>query len=399
MRKLLIGIIIALLFAATANTTLTDSRSNAAIEQSRQNRASRRAYYPPAGNEWARHDPEDAGMDSALLEEALSFAKASETKSFTNNPLENITKRAAQEQSGEIVGPTKERAPVNMIVLRDGYIVAEFGDTTRADMSFSVAKSFVSTTVGLAYDRKLIKDMNDPVAKYADDGGYQSAHNAKITWHQSLQQTSEWEGTLWGKPDTFDRRRGRNRKLEEPGAFWEYNDVRVNRTALSALRVWKRPLPEVLKQYIMDPIGASRDWVWHGYLNSDVFMDGRVMKSVSGGGHWGGGIWLSTRDLARFGLLFLRGGKWNGKQLISEQWIKMATTPCELRPDYGYMWWLNTNQTRYPGVPASAFAALGAGTNICLVDPENKLVIVARWIEDRKVAELIKKVVASVRRD
>jgi CubicO group peptidase (beta-lactamase class C family) len=204
---------------------------------------------------------------------------------------------------------------------------------------------------------------------------------------------------LWGKADTADRRRGRNRKLEEPGTFWEYNDVRVNRTALSSLRVWKRPLPEILKQYIMDPIGASGDWVWHGYRNSDVFMNGRAMKSVSGGGHWGGGIWLSTRDLARFGLLFLRGGKWKGKQLISEEWIRMATTPCDLRPDYGYMWWLNTNQTRYPGVPQSAFAALGAGTNICLVDTENNLVIVARWIEDRKVAELMKKVVASVRRD
>jgi CubicO group peptidase (beta-lactamase class C family) len=337
-------------------------------------------------------------MDPALLEQAIEYIKASETRSFTRNPLENITKRAAEEKSGEIVGPTKERGPINAIILRHGYIVAEFGEVERQDMSFSVAKSFVSTVVGLAFDRGLIKSMSDPVRNYVKDGGYDSPQNATITWHQSLQQTSEWEGTLWDKPDTFDRRRGRDRQLQKPGTFWEYNDVRVNRTALSALRVWKRALPEVLKERIMNPIGASDTWMWHGYRNSDAVVDGKTIKSVSGGGHWGGGIWLSSRDLARFGYLFLRGGKWNGRQLISEKWIQMATTPCDIRPDYGYMWWLNTNQTRYPGVPAKAFTALGAGGNICFVDPENDLVIVVRWSDERRIPEILKRVVAAVRR-
>jgi CubicO group peptidase (beta-lactamase class C family) len=94
----------------------------------------------------------------------------------------------------------------------------------------------------------------------------------------------------------------------------------------------------------------------------------------------------------------LRRGTWNGRRIISEKWIGMATAPCELKQDYGYMWWLNTNQMRYPGVPASAFAALGAGSNICLVDPENDLVVVVRWVEDRRVAELLKKIVASIRK-
>src|SRR5262249_12994645 len=291
-----------------------------------------------------------------------------------------------------IVGPTKERAPINVVVLRHGYIVAEFGETRRVDMSFSVAKSFVSTTIGLAFDRGMIKSMNDPVGRYVKDGGYDSSHNAAITWHQSLQQTSEWEGALWDKPDTFDRRRGRDRQLQTPGAFWEYNDVRVNRVALSSLRVWKRPLPDVLKEMIMDPIGASDGWVWNGYRNSDVVISGKTMKSVSGGGHWGGGMWISSRDLARFGYLFLRGGKWKDRQLISQKWIAMATTPCDLKQDYGYMWWLNTDEKMYPGVPASGFEALGAGTNICFVDPVHDLVVVVRWVDDKKLPELVRRI-------
>ena len=104
----------------------------------------------------------------------------------------------------------------------------------------------------------------------------------------------------WDKPDWADRPpRGRTpeelkaRELREPGTRFKYNDVRVNRLSLALLRVFKRPLPEVLREHVMDPIGASPTWRWHGYENSWVLLDGQRMQSVSGGGHWGGG--RSTR--------------------------------------------------------------------------------------------------------
>ena len=100
--------------------------------------------------------------------------------------------------------------------------------------------------------------------------------------------------------------------MHEPGTFYEYNDVRVNLLALAALHVWRRPLPQVLRELVMDPIGASNTWRWNGYENSWVTIDGLRMQSVSGGGHWGGGMFISSRDHARFGLLFLRGGTWAG---------------------------------------------------------------------------------------
>ncbi|MGL1558175.1 hypothetical protein ACSTIJ_23455, partial [Vibrio parahaemolyticus] len=77
----------------------------------------------------------------------------------------------------------------------------------------------------------------------------------------------------------------------------------VNRLSLSLLELFKEPLPAVLKRRIMDPIGASTGWKWDGYRNSTVKIDGKDMVSVPGGGHWGGGIVISARDLALMGLL------------------------------------------------------------------------------------------------
>src|SRR4029078_4485707 len=100
-----------------------------------------------------------------------------------------------------------------------------------------------------------------------------------------------------------------NRKLWEPGTHFKYNDVRVNVMALAALQVWRRPLPEVLREEVMHAIGASSTWRWYGYENSWVEVDGQKMQSVSGGGHWGGGIFIDFSEMARLGNLFLRQGR------------------------------------------------------------------------------------------
>jgi CubicO group peptidase (beta-lactamase class C family) len=351
-------------------------------------------YYPPRG-EWAVRRPADVGMDSAKVAAAVAFHLANESN-YLRDLGEQVRRNTAREPYPDILGPTKERTGANGVIIRHGYIVAEWGDTRQVDMTFSVSKSYLATTAGLAFDRGLIPDLRAPVAALVDDGGFEGPHNSLITWHMLLNQTNEWQGTLWDKPDVADRRRGYDRKLETPGTFWEYNDVRVNRTALALLRVWKRPLSQVLKEYIMDPIGASDTWEWHGYRNSVVEIGGRRMASVSGGGHWGGGVWASTRDHARFGLLHLRRGRWTGRQLISERWIDLATTPTDIRPVYGYMWWLNTNRAQYPSAPASSFFALGAGGNVIWVDPEHDLIAVIRWTDTSKIDGFMKLVVEAV---
>src|SRR5882762_7562823 len=93
----------------------------------------------------------------------------------------------------------------------------------------------------------------------------------------------------WGKNsdfigvEEFGKGRRQPRQIQEPGAYWEYNDVRINRMSLSLLEVWSKPLPGVLKDEIMDRIGASDTWQYHGYNNSTVNIGGKPMASVSGG--------------------------------------------------------------------------------------------------------------------
>ena len=352
------------------------------------------------GEEFEHRRPEAAGLDPDRLREAVDYAKVNDTPA--EQVRYDLVNRERYDESegehGEIIGPMPERrGGANGIVLKDGYVVAEWGDTTRTDHAFSVAKSFLSLVAGVARDRGLF-DVEDPVGEYVDDGGFDSPHNAKVTWKHLLQGTSEWEGTLFGKPDAVDRNRAvgedaselgerGERELREPGTYWEYNDVRINRLSLSLLRVLGEPLPDVLRESIMDPIGASRNWEWHGYRNSGVEVDGRRVESVSGGGHWGGGLWIPTRDLARVGLLALARGRWNGERLVSESWMDASTTPCPVKPTYGYLWWLNTDRGLWPSAPGSSFAAVGHGWNVLWVDPEHDLVAVVRWLrapeEDR----------------
>jgi CubicO group peptidase (beta-lactamase class C family) len=376
-------------------------------------------YYPGPGESWERRTPQQLGIDATRLNEAIEFAKANESKASRNLEVAHY-QSFGREPFGEGVGPFKLRGEQTGIILRHGYIVAEWGEPQRVDMTFSVTKSFLSTTIGLAYDRKLIPSLQDRVSEYMapvatlsgefekSRGGsellqpFETEHNRKITWEHLLRQTSDWEGTLWGKPDWADRPSTNTaewltRKRNEPGTSYKYNDVRVNVLALAALNVWRRPLPQVLKELVMDPIGASQTWRWYGYENSWVVIDGTAVQSVSGGGHWGGGMFISARDQARFGYLTLRRGKWKEKQILSEEWVRMALTPTSVQPTYGFMnWYLNTERKFIPSAPASAFAHMGNGTNMIYVDPENDLVIVARWIENKAVDGLVQRVIAAL---
>jgi CubicO group peptidase (beta-lactamase class C family) len=123
-------------------------------------------------------------------------------------------------------------------------------------------------------------------------------------------------------------------------------------------------------------------------------MDGHTVQSVSGGGHHGGGIFINTYDHARFGLLFLRNGKWKNQQLLSEKWISAIQQPSAANKNYGYLWWLNTEQN-WKGISASVYYAVGFGGNYIIVDKEHDLVVVARWLDDAKVADVLRLIIQS----
>ncbi|MFS4492828.1 serine hydrolase domain-containing protein [Maribacter sp. 2308TA10-17] len=354
-------------------------------------------YFPERNTTWEQKLPKEVNVKSEKLQEAVSFAEKNEYSGSRDLRIA-ILKGFEREPFHKILGPTKKRGGPAGMILKNGYIIAKWGDSKRVDMTFSVTKSFLSTMAGLAQDRDLIANTNDKVGNYIWDGTFDGEHNSKITWEHLLQQNSAWSGELWGGKDWADRppKEGgiddwKFEKPKEPGTVMEYNDVRVNVLAYSLTHVWRKPMPLVLKENIMDKIGGSTTWRWHGYENAWTEIDGLKMKSVTGGGHSGAGIFINAEDMARFGLLFLNNGKWNDEQIISESWIQKATTPSKPNVNYGYMWWLNKKGNRHwEGLSENIYYAAGFGGNFIVIDKENDMVVVTRWLEPSKIGDFMR---------
>lgn len=385
--------------------------------------AQERAYFPPK-NSWEARSPESLKANGQKIVDAIQSAKDNETKDSRDLAVAQV-QDFWKEPYLEAEGPFAQRGDPTGLIIYKGYIIATWGDPDKVEMTNSVTKSFLSTTIGVAVDKGLIKNVLDtverymaPIELYQPDGPkgaglgsqpqlltpFATAHNHLLTWDVMLRQTSDWEGTLWGKPDWADRPEGNadqaiSRTRNAPGTVWKYNDVRVNALALAATNVWRKPLPQVLKAYIMDPIGASDTWRWMGYRNAWIVIDGQPVQSVSGGGHWGGGMFINAYDMARFGLLTLHRGNWNGEQLISDKWVSQALTPTKANPGYGYMnWFLNTGKKLFPSAPETAYAHIGNGQNVIYVDPDHDLVIVARWITGKGMDKVIERTLEALPR-
>jgi len=368
-------------------------------------------HFPPKGA-WARVAPEQAGMSAAALADAAAFAQRHDSQwpyslflpdgRYIGNAY--VDDKPPHDRPIGIVRP---RGGPAGLVLRGGRIVLEWGDTTRADTTYSAAKSYIALLAGIAFDDGLIRSLDDRISDLPMDDAFMDPHNRAITWRHLLQQTSEWRGEVWGIPDSVDHHRqasagetdnrlkGTERALQPPGTRWEYNDVRVNRLALCLTQLFRRSLADVLRERVMDPIGASSGWEWRGYDNARLVFDGREVESVSGGGHWGAGLFISAQDHARVGLLMARGGEWDGRPLISRRYLDALRQPSVPNPRYGFMWWLNTDRSLFPSVPEDGLFALGGGQHIVWVAPSLDLVAVLRWVDKPHCDALLGRIAAA----
>jgi CubicO group peptidase (beta-lactamase class C family) len=307
-----------------------------------------------------------------------------------------------------LLGPVHDRGPVSGAISVDGRVLTTWGEPDRADLTFSIAKTYLALLAGIAHDRGLLPDVDEPVHVRAPGIGFDDEHNVRITWAHLLQQTSEWQGSCFGLPDqadhyravTFgeapDGRKGDLRPLQTPGTYWEYNDVRINQFSLALLHLFRRPLPEVFREAITRPLGASENWQWVGYDNAWVEIDGQRMPSVPGGTHWGGGLSISANDQLRIGRLFLDEGWVDGRRILSREWLDRMRAPCSLAPYYGYLVWLNTERRVFPGVPASSYFAVGAGSSFTWIEPERRMVVVVRWLNSTHANEFFERVLEGV---
>lgn len=368
---------------------------------------SAQSSYFPSKETWETKPPSFFQYDSKKLDKAIDFV--TKTQNDGNKDLRvEILKGFSSEPYHSILGPTKKRGETNGLIIKDGYVIASWGDTKRVDMTFSVTKSYLSAVTGLAIDNKLIKSEKDLVSDYLWDKTFDGKMNSKISWEHLLNQSSDWSGNLFGinhwedRPDISKNLDDwRSEAQKEPGTYYKYNDVRVNVLAYSLLQVYRQSLPKVLKQSIMDPIGASDSWRWYGYENSWVNIDGLMVQSVSGGGHNGGGVFINSEDHARFGLLYLNNGMWKNKRIISEEWINKSIKPSQTNPEYGYMWWINSKDgedyaiSDWKNVPTNVYYGAGFGGNYIVVIPDENMVVVGRWLGRNTIGTFIQMILES----
>lgn len=361
-------------------------------------------------SEFTAMTPAQAGFDAEKLAAAVDFFERHESSwprdIGDSKILPGLNEREPPPWN-EIIGPLKNRGGPTGLLLKGGARVTSWGDIDYVDLTFSVAKSYLAVLTGLAVGDGLINSLDDRVGDQLDVAEFSSEHNSQITWRHLLTQSSEWQGTLFSKPDIVDHNRvvgdgdsgaekGQQRELQTPGRFYEYNDVRVNVLSLALLHVFGRELPSVLKERIMDPIGASNTWQWHPYRNAKVQVNGKAMMSVPGGTHWGGGIWISSVDHAKFGLLIANDGQYQGERILPAGWVAQMFAPSAVKADYGLLWWLNTNGVGFPGLPHTSVMAVGAGSNIIWLEPTLDLLLVARWIDADARDEACRKILAAM---
>jgi CubicO group peptidase (beta-lactamase class C family) len=247
------------------------------------------------------------------------------------------------------------------MVIEDGAVIAAWGNVKKRVNSHSMRKSYLSALVGIAIDKgefnysKTLEqlgiddDVPPALSKVEKQATIQDLLKARSgVYHPAAYETKNM------------KKRRPKRHSHKPGTFWYYNNWDFNALSTIYTQETGNDLFKAFKNLIASPIQMQDYRIKDGSY---------ILKKDSS--HAAYPISLSTRDRARFGLLFMQNGRWQGKQIISEKWIKESTKAYSKkspRLGYGYMWWVNL-QTK-------SYSARGYWGQYILVIPEKKLVIV-----------------------
>jgi CubicO group peptidase (beta-lactamase class C family) len=266
------------------------------------------------------------------------------------------------------------------VVAREDRLVYEryFDGFTRESLqtSFSVAKSFVSTLVGIAIDEGLIGSVDDPITDYLPELAARDPRFRQITLRHLLTMSSgiryrEGGGFPWPfGDDTYtyygvdlrDVALNRTRIEQPPGLAWQYNNFHPLLLGLVLERTTRKSVSDFMSRRLWQPLGAEADATW----NLDSERSG-FEKMESG---------LRAVDYARFGLLFLHKGQWNGRRIVSKDWVRAATgadsaTDQAYYHGYRYFWWIDMERPgrfyalgkygQYVSLVSSSSAAISSG--------------------------------------
>jgi CubicO group peptidase (beta-lactamase class C family) len=281
------------------------------------------------------------------------------------------------------------------VVTRHGRLVAEWywngTDATTTQETFSVTKSVTSTLVGIAQAEGAL-DVQDSAARYVPE--WVGTPAAQVAVENLLRNDSgrHWDlATDYQALVTAEDRTAFAVGLAQdaaPGATWAYNNSAIQTLdAVLAAATGEDPAAYA-EERLFAPLGMTRTEMGH---------------DAAGGTTTFAGLQSTCQDLARFGHLFLRGGQWDGTQVVPEDWVEAATgrPSQELNAGYGYLWWVNhpgpiagplhitsersaaADGQMAPGAPQDMYWARGLGGQVVQVDPGSDTVVVRLGPGDR----------------
>ncbi len=300
-------------------------------------------YWPTDG--WRTSTPEEQGMDSTVLVDLL-------------NELESGVSVSAH----------------SLLVIRHGYVVLEASSapyhSDQKHALFSAAKSFISTLVGIAINKELITSADQSIWDFFPEEGvpYMDARKQAIQIKHLLTMSSglldnwnpdEWDSDSLPLLDVSDSAwvdwMLKQPMQDEPGTTFNYTDGQVQVVSAIIQEASGQTALAFAQENLFAPLGIT-DVLW--------------LSDPQGVTQGGSDLYLSPRDMAKLGYLFLHNGEWAGQQIVSPAWVEESVTDYyELPPDYGYYWWINAGE---PG----GYAARGFGGQDVFVLPDQDMVVV-----------------------
>jgi len=301
------------------------------------------AYWPTT--EWKRASPESQGMDSGALLDVIK------RKDFDASGLHSL------------------------IVIRHGYVVAEayrypYTPSTLHIIN-SATKSFTSTAVGIAIDEGLIKGVRERVLPFFKDR-YEIAPDDKrdsltiedlltmrsgMNWNDGAPSGYSFNGLI--ASDDWTRFALSTPMLLKPGLSFDYNTGNSQLLMGILDKATGGKAESYVRTKLLEPIGI-RDATWL-----------KDSTGLVGGGH---GLGMTGEDLARLGYLFLNGGRWENRQIVSEKWVKAAVIPRTVSNidfnrgySYAYHWWI---------MAKNVYSAQGYAGQTLFVFPDKDLIVV-----------------------
>jgi CubicO group peptidase (beta-lactamase class C family) len=326
------------------------------------------------GEQWEEATPASQGVDPQKLRGAVEL----------------LAPTVGTDGAGEVV------------IVRNGRMIWRGENIDKRHGVWSATKSFTSTVLGLLIeDGKCTLD-----TRLAEVLPQMKEHYPEVTLRHLTTMTSGYRAV--GDTTDTSYKHGPSKTPFEPslrplftppGSQYAYWDSAMNVLGLALTKIAGEPLEDLFRRRIAEPIGM-REWDWGDYAT----VDGVVVNG--GSGNSSKHVFISAREMARFGLLFLNKGNWNGRQLISQKWVEEATrvhVPASLpwaqpeseidgRGVYGFNWWANgfkaDGERKFPGAPPGMFWASGHNNNKCFVIPEWSMVIVRLGLDGRAKDEV-----------